>query len=268
MIVIKVGGSLLKKGLTSTLVTDIKKILEKDRLAIVHGGGDEVTRTAERLGKPQKFISSPSGIRSRYTDEETVRIYTMVMAGKMNKEMVALLLSHGIPALGLSGIDAALMRATRKKRLIIIDERGRKRIIEGGFTGKITQVNKEVIQLLMDKGYVPVVSAVALGEDYELLNVDSDRAAAQIAGALKADKIIFLTDVQGVLINGKPVEKLFTAEAHRLRPKMGRGMDKKVLASLEAIEMGVKEAIIAPGFVENPIAKALSHETGTVIAHE
>ncbi len=268
MIVVKIGGSLLKKGLTPTLLTDIKKILEKDWLAIVHGGGDEVTRTAEKLGKPQRFILSPSGIRSRYTDEETVKIYTMVMAGKMNKEMVALLLSHGIPALGLSGVDAALMRAKRKKRLIIIDERGRKRIIEGGFTGKITQVNKEVIQLLMDNGYVPVVSAVAIGEDYKLLNVDSDRAAAQIAGTLKADKVIFLTDVQGVLINGKPIGTLSTVEAEKLRTKMGLGMDKKVLASLEAIEMGVKEAIIAPGFVENPVARAISHETGTVIAHE
>jgi acetylglutamate/LysW-gamma-L-alpha-aminoadipate kinase len=268
MIVVKIGGSLLEKGLNPTLVMDIKKVLETDRLVLVHGGGDEVTKIAEKLGKPQQFVVSPEGIRSRYTDEETVKIYTMVMAGKINKETVALLLGGGIPAIGLSGIDAALMKAQRKERLIIVDERGRKRIIDGGFTGKISQVNSDVIKLLTDGGYVPVISSVAIGEKNELLNVDSDRAAAYIAGALKADKIILLTDVQGVFVEEKLVKKLSITEAERLLPKMGAGMDKKVLASIEAVKMGVKEAIITPGFVENPLSEAINHHVGTVIARE
>ena len=265
MIVLKIGGSILQNGLNPTLVADIKKILEAERLVIVHGGGKEVTKVAEQLGKPQKFIFSPGGIRSRYTDEETVKIYTMVMAGKMNKETVAFLLSKGIPAVGLSGIDAALLKAKRKKRLVIVDERGRKRIIDGGFTGKITQVNTDVIELLTENGYVPVVSPVALGEEHEILNVDSDRAAANIAGALNADKIVFLTDVEGVLVKGKLVKELSVADAEELLPELEGGMDKKVMASTEAVKMGVKEAVIAPGSVENPVSEAINHRTGTVI---
>lgn len=265
MIVLKIGGSLIQEGLNPTLIEDIRKILEIEQLAMVHGGGKEVTKVAEQLGKPQKFIFSPNGIRSRYTDKETVKIYAMVMAGKVNKETVAFLLSKGIRAVGLSGIDAKLLNAKRKKRLVIVDDRGRKRIIAGGFTGKITQVNIDIIELLTENGYVPVVSPVAVGEEYEILNVDSDRAAANIAGAVNADKIVFLTDVEGVLIEGKLVKEMSVANAEELLPELGGGMDKKVLASTEAVKMGVKEAIIAPGSVENPVSKAVNHSTGTVI---
>jgi acetylglutamate/LysW-gamma-L-alpha-aminoadipate kinase len=268
MIVLKIGGSLLEKGLNPTLVTDIKKVLETESLVIVHGGGDEVTKIAEKLGKPQQFVVSPEGIKSRYTDEETVKIYTMVMAGKINKETVAFLLSNGIQAIGLSGIDAALLRAKRKERLVIVDERGRKKIIDGGFTGKISQVNESAIKLLTDNGYVPVISSVAIGDKHELLNVDSDRAAAHIAGALKADRIILLTDVQGVFIGEKLVKIMSIAEAEKILPKIGAGMDKKVLASIEAVKIGVKEAIIAPGSVKNSIIEALNHQVGTVITRE
>lgn len=268
MIVLKIGGSILKEGLNPALIRDIKKTLKTDKLVIVHGGGDEVTKIAENLGKAQEFIVSPSGIRSRYTDKETVKIYTMVMAGKINKEIVASLLGRGISAVGLSGIDAALLRAKRKKRLVIIDERGRRRIIEGGFTGKISQVNKNVIKLLIDNGYVPVVSSIAIGEENELLNVDSDRTAAYIAGALNAEKLIFLTDVQGLLVEGHLVKRLPIANAETLLPKIGAGMDKKIIASIEALKMGVKEAIIAPGSVENPLTEAINHRRGTVIARE
>ncbi|MEM2513670.1 MAG: acetylaminoadipate kinase, partial [Candidatus Bathyarchaeia archaeon] len=127
MIVLKIGGDIYKRGLGESLIDDVKKILENDKVVIVHGGGDEVTDISERLGKKQIFVTSPEGIRSRYTDEETVEIYTMVMAGRINKAIVRWLLSHGILAVGISGIDGALMVANRKKKLLIIDERGRKR---------------------------------------------------------------------------------------------------------------------------------------------
>ena len=126
MIVLKIGGDVFERGLGPNLSADIKEVLETSKLVIVHGGGDEVTRVAEKLGKKQVFIYSPSGIRSRYTDRETAEIYTMVMAGKINKNIVRFLLGEGIKAVGLSGVDATLLRAKRKKRLIIVDERGRK----------------------------------------------------------------------------------------------------------------------------------------------
>ncbi|MEM1581116.1 MAG: [LysW]-aminoadipate/[LysW]-glutamate kinase [Candidatus Bathyarchaeia archaeon] len=268
MIVLKIGGDIYKRGLGESLIDDVKKILENDKVVIVHGGGDEVTDISERLGKKQIFVTSPEGIRSRYTDEETVEIYTMVMAGRINKAIVRWLLSHGILAVGISGIDGALMVANRKKKLLIIDERGRKRIIDGGFTGKISKVNPQILEILLNHGYVPVVSPVAIGEENEYLNVDSDRAAGQIAGALRAERIIFLTDVPGVRLGEEYIKRISLSTAKEILPKIGPGMDKKIIASIEALDAGVKEAIIACGLVNSPLANALSGLNGTVITAE
>jgi acetylglutamate/LysW-gamma-L-alpha-aminoadipate kinase len=268
MIVIKIGGDIFDRGLKINLLNNIKKILEHERLVIVHGGGDKVTAIAEKLGKKQVFITSPSGIRSRYTDKETIEIFTMVMAGKINKDIVRWLLNHSIPAIGLAGIDGGLLRAKRKKRLLIIDERKRKRIIEGGFTGKITKIDSTVLNLILNNRYVPVIAPIALGEENEFLNVDSDRATGEIAGNLKAGKVIFLTDVEGVSLKGEYVKKIKMNEAEKLLPKIGPGMDKKVLAAIEALKAGAKEAIISSGFLEEPITWALNHKKGTVITIE
>ena len=266
MLVLKIGGAILEKGLGLNLVMDIRELLKKERIVVVHGGGDRVTEIAKRLGKEQVFIKSPSGISSRYTDRETVEIYTMVMSGDVNSRLVAFFLSQGISAVGLSGIDASLLSAARKKRLVIIDERGRRRIIKGGYTGKIEKVNTAFLEVLLQNSYVPVVSPIAIGREYEFLNVDSDRAAASIAGALHADRVVFLTDVEGVKVHGRYVDSLLLGEAEVLRREMGPGMDKKVLAAIEAVKAGVKEAIIASGFSRRPVTSAINHEAGTVIS--
>ncbi|MEM2970246.1 MAG: [LysW]-aminoadipate/[LysW]-glutamate kinase [Candidatus Bathyarchaeia archaeon] len=268
MIVVKIGGDIFSKGLNESLANDFKKTVEQEKLVIVHGGGDEVTSIAEKLGKPQTFIVSPGGVRSRYTDAETVEIFTMVMAGKINKTIVRWLLSKGVKAVGLAGLDAGMLRAERKKKLVIIDERNRKRIIDGGYTGKISKVDTELITYLVEKGFVPVISPVALGEDFEFLNVDADRAAGQIAGALKAERVVFLTDVEGLELKGTLVRNLSINEAEKVLPKIGAGMDKKVLASIEALRAGAKEAIISSGLAVEPISDALSHKNGTVITFE
>ncbi len=176
MIVIKIGGSVVD-GLHSTTLSDIKKTVEKDKLILVHGGGKEVTNTATKLGKEQKFIVSPGGVRSRYTDKDTAKIYTMVMSGKINKEIVGMLLSRDIKAAGIAGIDGGMLKAERKKKLLIINEKGRKMAIDGGYTGKINAVDPTLLNTLVDKGYVPVVSPIALSEEFDFLNVDGDRAA-------------------------------------------------------------------------------------------
>jgi len=265
LIVIKVGGSILGEGVHPNILEDLKAVASANKVILVHGGGKEVTEVAEKLGKEQKFVVSPEGIRSRYTDWETVVIYNMVMSGKINKEIVTTLQRVGIPAVGLSGVDGGLIRAERKKKLIIVDERGRKRIIDGGYTGKIKYVDAALLKLLLERNYLPVISPVALGDEYEFLNVDGDRAAAYVAGGVKADKVIFLTDVQGLILDGRVVEKISAAEARTLLPKIGFGMEKKVLAAVEAVEMGVKESVIASGLSENPISAALKGEGCTVI---
>jgi [amino group carrier protein]-L-2-aminoadipate 6-kinase len=264
MIVIKIGGSVVD-GLHSSSLADIKSIAEKYKLIFVHGGGKEVTSTATKLGKEQKFIMSPGGVRSRYTDKETAEIYTMVMSGKLNKAIVQMLLRNHINAVGIAGIDGGILKAERKKKLLIINEKGRKMIIEGGYTGKITSVDARLINNLISTGYVPVISPIALSEDFDFLNVDGDRAAAYVAGSIKAEKVIFVTDVNGLMLNGKTVNSMTLNEAKSALPKIGSGMDKKVLACIEALEMGVKEAIIASGQVENPLSTAVDHNNCTVI---
>ena len=176
-----------------------------------------------------------------------------------------MLLRNGIKAVGIAGIDGGVLKAERKKKLLIINEKGRKMVIEGGYTGKITSVDATLISNLVRSGYVPVISPIALSEDFDFLNVDGDRAAAYIAGGIKAEKVIFVTDVNGLMLNGKLVSSMTLDEAKSALPKIGSGMDKKVLACVEAIEMGVKEAIIASGQVENPLSAAVAHRECTVI---
>lgn len=268
LLVIKMGGSILKEGASTDLVTDLKEVAKANKVILVHGGGVEVTEIASKLGKKQKFIISPEGFRSRYTDKETIEIYTMVMAGKINKQIVLALQSQGIPAVGLSGLDATILKAERKTKLIAVDERGKKKVIDGGYTGRITQVNSELLNLLLENGYVPIVTPIAVSQDYEPLNVDGDRTAAKIAGAVKADKLILLTDVEGLMLKGERVPKIAATEIKEVLPSIGQGMSTKVHAGLDALNQGVKEVIVTSGIVKQPISSALKYEVGTVITSE
>ncbi len=268
LLVIKMGGSILKQGASTDLVADLKNLLKENQLVLVHGGGIEVTETAKKLGKEQQFIISPEGFRSRYTDKETIEIYSMVMAGKINKQIVLALEAQGISAVGLSGLDANILQAERKKRLITVDERGRKRVIDGGYTGRINTVNTDLLRLLLEKGYVPIITPIAVSEEYEPLNVDGDRTAAILAGALKADKLVLLTDVTGLMLKGERIPKIGSGEVKEILSSIGAGMSTKVHAGLEAINEGVGEILITSGAGKNPISLALKHETGTVITRE
>ena len=266
MITIKIGGSVVD-GLHPSTIQDIKKIAESNKVIIVHGGGKEVTRVCEQLGKKPIFVKSPSGIQSRYTDKETVEIFTMVMAGRINKSIVQMLQSAGINAIGLSGVDAKLLIAQRKKRLLITNDKGRKQFIEGGYTGKIQTVNSALIKTLIDGGMTPVISPIAISEEYEFLNVDGDRAAAYVAGNTGCDKVLFVTNVDGLILNDKLVTELTRDDADKLRPQIGPGMEKKILASVEALDMGVHTALIASGLKENPISKAIACNGCTIITN-
>jgi acetylglutamate/LysW-gamma-L-alpha-aminoadipate kinase len=263
MITIKIGGSVVD-NLHPTIISDIKNLVEQG-VIIVHGGGKEVTKVSEQLGKKPKFVTSPSGIKSRYTDKETVEIFTMVMSGSINKKIVRMLQKNGINAVGFSGVDAKTIQAERKKKLLIVNEKGRKQAIDGGYTGKISKVNAPFILSLLEQGLTPVISPIAISEEYDFLNVDGDRAAAYVAAAVKSDKVLFVTNVDGLLMDDKLVPKLSLAEAKEIRTKVGPGMEKKILAATEALDMGVKEVIIANGQKENPISSAIAHDNCTVI---
>ncbi|MBS3926187.1 MAG: [LysW]-aminoadipate/[LysW]-glutamate kinase [Nitrosarchaeum sp.] len=267
MITIKIGGSVVD-NLHSSTIADMKKVAETEGLIIVHGGGKEVTKVCEQLGKEPKFVTSPSGIKSRYTDKETAEIFTMVISGRINKTIVQMLQKNGINAIGLSGVDARIIEAERKKTLLIINEKGRKQAIDGGYTGKITKINAKFIKSLLAQGLTPVISPIAISEESEFLNVDGDRAAAYVAGNVGCDKILFITNVDGLLMDDKLVTNLTLTQAKEIRPKIGPGMEKKILAATEALDMGVKEALIGNGQRENPISSAISHDNCTVIQND
>jgi len=266
LIVVKAGGDLLRAGLPEPLLGNLVALHGENRLVLVHGGGDIVTEISTKLGHPPKFVVSPKGFKSRYTDEDESSIFTMVMAGKINKEIVTELEKKGVSSVGLSGLDAHLIKAERKKQLIIIDERGRKKLIEGGYTGKIKAVNSMLLETLLESNVLPVVSPVAQGEEYESLNIDGDRTASAIASALKADRLILLTDVKGLILDDALVPRLSLIQAEASMEKIGPGMITKVYAAVEAVRNGVDEAIIASGFSDNPLTSALGHKECTVIS--
>jgi len=264
-IVAKIGGSLLKEGVPTQLVEDVAALSPTHQLVIVHGGGDVVTEYATRLGKEQRFVVSPEGIRSRYTDRETAEIYQMVMSGLLAKRLVLALGRAHLKSVSLAGADGLLLRGRRKTRLVIMDERGRKVAMEGGYTGRVEGVNSGLIDLLLSQGYVPVVSPVAASEAGEPLNIDGDRAASSIAAKTGADAVVFLTNVDGLKLDEKLATHLTPSEATSELPKIGFGMQKKVMAAVEAVEAGVREAIICSGTRSGPITKALAHDRCTVI---
>ncbi|HEV2138903.1 MAG TPA: [LysW]-aminoadipate/[LysW]-glutamate kinase [Nitrososphaerales archaeon] len=266
-VVVKIGGSLMKDGVPEALINDVVSLSPTNQLVLVHGGGDVVTEMATSLGKEQRFVVSPDGIRSRYTDKETAEIYQMVMSGLLAKRLVLALGTAGVRSISLSGADGRLMQAKRKTKLVIVDDRGRKVAIEGGYTGKVQQVNSSLVDLLLSNGYLPVVSPVATSEAGEPLNVDGDRAASSVAVALGADAVVFATNVDGLMLDGGLVAHLTPAEATSRLGKVGFGMQKKVMAAVEAVQGGVKEAIICSGTRSSPLTKALAHEKCTVIAN-
>jgi len=265
LVVVKIGGDLIKEALSQNLVDDIAATHEKHKLVIIHGGADIVTEISTKLGHPPRFVTSPKGFKSRYTDREESIIFTMVMAGLINKKIVASLEGKGLTTMGLSGVDCHIIKATRKTQLVIKDETGKKKLIEGGYTGKITTINTEIINQLLDKKILPVISPVAIGEESEQLNVDGDRAASSIASALKADRLILLTDTPGVKLNNDYIPKMNIYEAETTLNNITGGMVTKIYSSIEAIKQGVTEAQIASGMSDKPISKALSRENCTTI---
>lgn len=267
MLVVKVGGRVLDLNMQA-VIRDIVELYRKDeKIVLIHGGGDMVTKYSIRLGIKPRFVVSPSGVRSRYTTREELEVYIMVMAGKINKEIVSQLIALGVKAIGISGIDGSILIAERKKRIIIVDERGRKRVVEGGYTGRIIKVNNELINTLLSQGYLVVIAPIAVDPMGIALNVDADQVAFHIAKSLNAERLLILTDVEGLLINGVPVKRLNISEIENLLQKVGAGMNRKLIYAAKLAGTKVREVIISSGLKEKPIIKALKGE-GTIIVNK
>ena len=266
IIVVKLGGT---EGVDfSAICQDAVELLKQGKgLVFVHGGSAEANALGASLGMPPKMITSPSGYTSRYTDRKTLEIFLMAVNGKVNSLLTEQLQMLGINAFGLCGLDGRLMQATRKDAIQSI-EKGKRKIIRDDYTGKIESVNSELLMMLLNADYLPVIAPVAVSEKGEALNVDADRAAAMVASALRAETLILLTAVPGLmrnfpdestLIRQLPKSQLAAAS----EAAQGR-MKKKVLGAEEALQGGVRCVIIADGRIQNPISNALAGN-GTVI---
>ncbi|TMK30531.1 MAG: acetylglutamate kinase [Actinobacteria bacterium] len=207
---------------------------------IVHGGGPQIGALMKRLGKEPRFVGG-----MRVTDEETIEIVEMVLVGKINKEIVGRINHHGGRAIGLSGKDAGLLRARRRPhRMPNGDE------IDIGLVGEVEAVNTEALRLLTNDGFIPVIAPIGVGSKGETYNINADLVAGDIAAALGAEKLIHLTDVQGILDSDrKLVSTLARKDAERLVQDgvIDGGMLPKVESSLRALEGGIAKAHIIDG---------------------
>ncbi len=268
MIVVKVGGG---EGVNTELVCqDVAALVARgEQVVFVHGGSHETNVISEKLGHPPRFVTSISGHSSRYTDRETLEIFVMVTAGKINKLLVERLQQLGVNAVGLSGVDGRLLEG-RRKAFLRIREGGKRKILRGEYSGVIEHVNAGLLTLLLGGGYTPVVAPQAISYESEMLNVDGDRAAAAIAAALGADALVILTNVPGLLKDvedeGSLIPEIPRAQAESYLERYAKGrMKRKVLGAVEALREGVGRVILADGRRENPVMRALEGE-GTVIA--
>lgn len=267
MIVVKLGGA---EGIDySPFADDAAELVRSGaRLVIVHGGSHATTTLAGQLGHPTSTITSPSGHTSRRTDRRTLEIFQMACRGIVNQAIVAALVKRGVNAVGLSGIDAGLWRGRRKTAVRSVED-GRVRIIRDDYTGTVEHVNVAPLTALLAAGLVPVVSPPALSEDFEPINIDADRAAAQTAGALGAERLVLLTNVPG-LLREFPDEGSLVASVARdgladAEALAGGRMKKKVLAAGEALALGVGRVVIGDARRPRPVTTALAG-AGTVFA--
>ncbi|MBI5876903.1 MAG: [LysW]-aminoadipate kinase [Chloroflexi bacterium] len=267
MIVVKIGGS---RGINMDYVcADAAALLKDGRpLVLVHGAGKETDELGEKLGFPARHVTSPQGYTSRYTDRQTLEIFAMAAAGKTNTFLVERLQKLGVNAVGLTGVSGRLMEGTRKDAIRIV-EGGKQRILRDDYTGRVEKVNAPLLQLLLGAGYLPVLAPLAISYQGDAINVDGDRAAAMVAGALGAQTLVILTNVVGLMRSFPDESSLITnIDRHRIEQSLdfaeGR-MKKKVLGASEALGLGVPRVVFADGRVESPIRRAMEGH-GTVIA--
>ncbi len=261
-IVIKYGGSaMVDERLKRSFAQDIVLLKYVGiNPVVVHGGGPQIGKILERIGKKSDFREG-----MRVTDSETMDVVEMVLVGKVNKEIVALVNQHGGQAVGLSGKDGRLIQA--KKLKLYRDQEGDKppELIDLGMVGEVEAIQAEVIQTLEASRFIPVIAPVGAGEQGETYNMNADLVAGKIAPALKATKLIFLTDVPGVLdAAGNLISSLETTQAAQLlkQQTLTGGMIPKVRYALEAVSAGVDKAHIIDGRVEHAVLLEIFMDRG------
>ena len=252
VVVIKYGGNaMVNEQLKQQVMEDITLLwLIGVKVVLVHGGGPEINETMSRLGKQAKFVDG-----LRVTDKETVDIVQLVLAGKINKTLVNLIQMKGGHAVGLSGIDGGIIEATMKNQAL-------------GYVGQITKVRTQPITDLLEKNYIPVISTVASDRQGNVYNINGDTAAAFIAGALGAERLIMMTDIAGILKDRNDpstlIPRITVREARALYDSgiISGGMIPKVDCCIEALERGVNNVVIMDGRIPHSILMELLTNEG------
>lgn len=265
-IVIKYGGHAMKdEQLKAQFAQDVALMKYVGiNPVIVHGGGPQISRTLERMGIQPTFIEG-----QRVTDDETMSVVEMVLVGTVNKEIVGLINSHGAKAVGLSGRDGDLIQAERMKIYKYAGDERPTEIIDIGRVGKVVKVNTDVLTALEKAGFVPVIAPVGVGPGGQAYNINADLVAGAIAGALRAEKLILLTDIKGVMrenANGEK-EMIPSMTTHDVKRALDDGtatggMIPKLKSCLKALEQGVKKAHIIDGREEHAILLELFTDSG------
>ncbi len=254
VIVIKYGGNAMQsEELKQAVMEDIVLLsLIGIKVVLVHGGGPEITETLKRMGIESRFVGG-----LRYTDAETVKVVQMVLAGKTNKDLVGLLQRRGGKAIGLCGIDGGMIKAKK--------HHGSEDL---GFVGDITSVDTTIITDQLAKGYIPVIATVGTDEEGNVYNINADTAAAAIAGALKAENLILMTDVRGLLTDKNdestliPVVNISQVPALIKEGIISGGMIPKIESCVEAVRREVSKAIIIDGRIPHSILIELMTDQG------
>ena len=252
VVVIKYGGNaMINETLKQQVMEDIALLwLIGVKVVLVHGGGPEISDTMKRLGKEAKFVDG-----LRVTDKETVDIVQMVLAGKINKTLVNLIQMKGGHAVGLSGIDGGIIEATMKNEAL-------------GYVGTITKIRSQPINDLLEKNYIPVISTVASDRQGNTYNINGDTAAARIAGALNAERLIMMTDIAGILMDkdnpSTLIPQITVEEAKKLYDSgvISGGMIPKVDCCIDALEHGVDNVVIMDGRIPHSILMELLTDEG------
>jgi len=254
IVVIKYGGNAMtNEKLKQAVMSDIVLLsLVGIKVVLVHGGGPEISDTLKKMGKESKFING-----LRYTDAETADIVRMVLAGKVNKELVSLLQDHKGNAVGICGIDGGMIKANKLKGEVDL-----------GYVGDIEDVNPQPILKLLKDGYIPVIATVATGEDGEVYNINADTAAARIAAELGAENLILMTDIKGLLREKDdestliPVVNVSEVPYLKKQGTISGGMIPKIDCCVEAVRRGVKRTFIIDGRTPHSILIELLSNDG------
>ena len=245
IVVIKYGGNaMINEELKMNVIKDVVLLSEIGvKVILVHGGGPEINRTLDKMGKETQFING-----LRYTDEETIDVVQMVLAGKTNKDLVKLIMQKGGNAVGISGVDNQLIIAKKHESEDDL-----------GYVGDVDKINPNIIIDMLDKGYIPVIASVGTDEEGHTYNINADTAAAEIAGALGAENMILVSDIPGLLADKDDESTLIPLvhvyEVNSLIEKgiIGGGMIPKVDCCVRAIRQDVKKAVIIDGRIPHSI---------------